>query len=101
MDDLVATREDGLDVELPTGTPGTRRASASSSPGRRSAFDGMHAKKEHSPPTSRSSTIATETPFSPSRPAITSPGAPGPDHDHVELALAHVDLPVSDFGRTP
>ena len=62
----------------PVATPGTRRASAASSTGRRSAFDGMHAKKEHSPPTSRSSTIATSTPASPSLPAITSPGAPAP-----------------------
>ena len=62
----------------PTSIPGTRRASATSSPGRRSAFEGMQAKKEHSPPTSRSSTTATESPASPRRPATTSPGAPAP-----------------------
>ena len=38
------------------------------SPGRSSAFDGMQAQNEHSPPTSRSSTIATASPVWPSRP---------------------------------
>ena len=59
-------------------TPGTRRASASSSPGRSSPFDGMQAQKEHSPPTLRSSTIATSRPASASRPAATSPPGPAP-----------------------
>ena len=58
--------------------PGMRRASASASYGRSSAFDGMHAQNEHSPPTSRSSTIATVEPGSASRPAATSPAGPAP-----------------------
>ena len=55
-----------------------RRASASASYGRSSAFEGMHAQNEHSPPTSRSSTIATLSPCSASRPAATSPAGPAP-----------------------
>ena len=58
--------------------PGTRRASASASYGRSSAFEGMHAQNEHSPPTSRSSTIATLSPCSARRPAATSPAGPAP-----------------------
>ena len=38
----------------------------------------MHAQNEHSPPTSRSSTIATFSPCSASRPAATSPAGPAP-----------------------
>ena len=55
-----------------------RRASASASYGRSSALDGMHAQNEHSPPTSRSSTIATSSPSPASRPAATSPAGPAP-----------------------
>ncbi len=58
--------------------PRTRRASASTSAGRSSAFDGMQAQNEHSPPTFRSSTIATRRPPSASRPAATSPPGPAP-----------------------
>ena len=58
--------------------PGMRRASASTSPGRSSALDGMQAQNEHSPPTLRSSTIATSRPASASRPAATSPPGPAP-----------------------
>ena len=46
VDHLVAAVEDRLRVELAghgPATPGTRRASASSSPGRSSAFEGMQA----------------------------------------------------------
>ena len=46
VDHLVAAVEDRLRVELAgdrAATPGTRRASASSSPGRSSAFEGMQA----------------------------------------------------------
>ena len=79
VDDLVAAREHGGRVELSPDRdardPSRLRGDLT---GPQRPFDGMHAKKEHSPPTSRSSTIATETPFSPSRPAITSPGAPAP-----------------------
>ena len=38
----------------------------------------MHAQYEHSPPTLRSSTIATASPASASRPAATSPPGPAP-----------------------
>ena len=58
--------------------PGIRRTSSSASYGRSSALDGMHAQNEHSPPTSRSSTIATFSPPSASRPAATSPAGPAP-----------------------
>ena len=81
MDDLVAALEHGRDVELAVdrlAAPGTRRASARTSPGRSRAFDGMHAQNEHSPPTLRSSTIATSSPASASRPAATSPPGPAP-----------------------
>ena len=50
----------------------------------------MQAKNEHSPPTSRPSTIATESPRSPSLPATHFAGGAGADHDHVELAHAHL-----------
>ena len=72
------------DPVIASAAPGTRRASASASYGRSSAFDGMHAQNEHSPPTSRSSTIATLSPSSARRPAATSPAGPGTDHHHVE-----------------
>ena len=58
--------------------PGMRRASASTSAGRSSAFEGMQAQNEHSPPTLRSSTIATSRPPWASRPAATSPPGPAP-----------------------
>ncbi len=54
--------------------------------GRSSAFEGMHAQKEHSPPTLRSSTIATSRPPWASRPAATSPPGPAPEHHHVVAA---------------
>ena len=63
---------------IASAAPGMRRASARTSPGRSSAFDGMQAQKEHSPPTLRSSTIATSSPASASRPAATSPPGPAP-----------------------
>jgi hypothetical protein len=58
--------------------PGTRRTSARTSAGRSRPFDGMHAQNEHSPPTFRSSTIATLRPAPASRPAATSPPGPAP-----------------------
>ena len=58
--------------------PGIRLTSSSASYGRSSAFEGMHAQNEHSPPTSRSSTIATSSPSSASLPAATSPAGPAP-----------------------
>ena len=64
--------------------PGTRRASASASYGRSSALDGMHAQNEHSPPTSRSSTIATLRPCVREPPRRHLAGRPGSDHHHVE-----------------
>src|SRR5829696_4861176 len=70
-----ATSSDPLTA---SSAPGLRLTSASASYGRRSAFDGMHAQNEHSPPTSRSSTIATSSPCSASRPAATSPAGPAP-----------------------
>src|SRR5436190_11088515 len=41
-------------------------------------FDGTQPQNEHSPPTRRSSTIATERPPSAARPAAFSPGGPAP-----------------------
>ncbi len=42
--------------------PSRRLAASRAWPLRRSAFEGMHAQYEHSPPTSSASTIATESP---------------------------------------
>jgi len=42
--------------------PARRRAARSAWPLRSSAFEGMHAQYEHSPPTSSDSMIATRTP---------------------------------------
>ena len=47
----------------------------------------MHAQNEHSPPTSRSSTIATFSPFSASRPAATSPAGPAPTTTTSKLRM--------------
>src|SRR5439155_1306168 len=58
--------------------PGTRRASASTSPGRSSPLLGMHAQYEHSPPRSSASTTAIRKPQSPHRPAMFSPAGPPP-----------------------
>jgi hypothetical protein len=63
---------------MASAAPGMRRASSSTSYGRSSDFDGMQAQNEHSPPTRRSSTTATASPPSPSRPAATSPAGPAP-----------------------
>src|SRR4029453_3369920 len=54
------------------------RAAWAASPGRSSVLDGMHAKYEHSPPTSSRSTSATRSPPSASAPAQCSPGDPPP-----------------------
>ena len=64
--------------------PGMRRTSASASYGRSSALEGMHAQNEHSPPTRRSSTIATFEPAvgEPARRHLA--GRSGADHHHVE-----------------
>ena len=67
--------------------PGIRLTSASASYGRSSALDGMHAQNEHSPPTSRSSTIATFSPCSASRPAATSPAGPAPTTTTSKLRM--------------
>src|SRR3954449_9689045 len=48
----------------------------------------MHAQYEHSPPTSRSSTIATSSPCSASRPAATSPAGPAPITTTSKLRIA-------------
>ena len=64
--------------------PGTRRASASTSPGRSSALDGMHAQNEHSPPTFRSSTIATSQPGIRQPPRRHLAAGSGADHHNVE-----------------
>ena len=58
--------------------PGTRRAAASSCPGRSSVLLGMHAQYEHSPPSSSASTTAIESPQSVQRPATFSPAGPPP-----------------------
>src|ERR671918_1166992 len=58
--------------------PGTRRAAASTSPGRISVFDGMQPQYEHSPPTSSRSTSATESPPAAQRSTATSPAGPPP-----------------------
>ena len=74
--------------------PGTRRASASACAGRSSALDGMHAQNEHSPPTSRSSTIATSTSRCAQPPRDHLAGRARAQHHHVDLAdLAHAVLP--------
>src|SRR3954447_2501750 len=52
----------------------------------------MHAQNEHSPPTSRSSTIATLCPLSASRPAATSPAGPAPTTTTSKL---RIHAPVS------
>ena len=54
------------------------RAPCTASPGRSSVLDGMHAKYEHSPPTSSRSTTATRSPPSAKAPAQCSPGEPAP-----------------------
>ena len=59
--------------------PGTRAASARTSWGRSSAFEGMQASYEHSPPTRWLSTSATRLPpRSARRPAAISPAGPAP-----------------------
>jgi len=58
--------------------PGTRRAAASTSPGRSRTLEGMHPQYEHSPPTSSRSTMATDSPASAQRPATFSPAGPAP-----------------------
>ncbi len=68
-------------TELPVtaaAAPGTRRAAASTSPGRISALLGIQPQYEHSPPTSSRSTMATERPASAQRPAAFSPAGPAP-----------------------
>ena len=72
---------------IASAAPGIRRASASASYGRSSPLDGMHAQYEHSPPISRSSTIATLKPASPSRPAATSPAGPAPTTTTSKLRI--------------
>ena len=69
---------------IASAAPGMRRASASASYGRSSALEGMHAQNEHSPPTSRSSTIATLMPVLRQPPGGDLAGRPCPDHHHVE-----------------
>ena len=54
------------------------RAPCTASPGRSSAFDGMHAQYEHRPPTRSRSTTATRRPPSAMAAAQCSPGAPPP-----------------------
>ena len=61
-----------------TFTPGTSRAIATSAAGRRSVLDGMHAQYEQLPPTSRASTIATDSPVRLARSATFSPTGPAP-----------------------
>ena len=54
------------------------RAPCTASPGRSSAFDGMHAQYVHRPPTKSRSTTATRRPPSARAAAQCSPGAPPP-----------------------
>src|SRR6516165_5193289 len=58
--------------------PGARFAAARTSPGRMSVLLGMHPQKEHSPPTSSRSMMATRRPPSARRPAACSPAGPAP-----------------------
>src|SRR5437016_605204 len=58
--------------------PGTRRAAAMTSPGRSNVLLGMQPQYEHSPPTRRCSTRATDRPPSAQRPAAFSPAGPAP-----------------------
>src|SRR3954467_5396217 len=58
--------------------PGTRRAAASTSPGRSRVLLGMQPQYEHSPPTRSFSTRATDHPRSAQRPAATPPAGPPP-----------------------
>ena len=91
VDDLVAPREHRGDVELTRhglGRAGDPLDLRERFVGRSRAFDGMHAQYEHSPPTSRSSTIATFSPFSASRPATTSPAGPAPSTTTSKLRMA-------------
>ena len=83
--------------------PGCRRASSSAWAGRSSAFDGMQAQNEHSPPTSRSSTRATSKPASPSRPAATSPAGPAPITitSKVRSAMAVIVSECGPRGTSP
>jgi hypothetical protein len=85
---------------MASAAPGIRCASASASYGRSSAFDGMHAQNEHSPPTSRSSTMATFKPLSPSRPAATSPAGPAPITTTSKLRMNAPDRLYNGGRRT-
>lgn len=64
--------------------PRVRRVSASTSAGRGSALDDMHAENKHSPPTRCSSTMATSRPGWACRPSGHLAGRPRA-HDDVEL----------------
>ena len=77
--------------------PGIRLTSSSASYGRSSAFEGMHAQNEHSPPTRRSSTTATFRPPSASRPAATSPAGPAPITTTSKLCM----VATLSSGRCP
>ena len=78
--------------------PGTRRVAASMSPGRNKVLEGMQPQNEHSPPTSRPSTTAVDSPPTAHRPATLSPAGPAPttttskssaiDHPPVTRACA-------------
>ena len=90
VDHLVAAGEHGGDVQLAGDRlrgAGDPRTSASASYGRSSAFEGMQAQNEHSPPTRRSSTIATFSPSPASRPAATSPAGPAPITTTSKLSM--------------
>ena len=55
----------------------------------------MHAQNEHSPPTSRSSTIATSSPCLGEPPAATSPAGPAPITTTSKLRMRPAPYPRS------
>src|SRR5437879_2524112 len=61
----------------------------------------MHPQNEHSPPTRRSSTMATDSPPSAQRPAAFSPGGPAPITITSNASLAPFAWPASLISIPP
>ena len=82
--------------------PSTARAARTAAALRSSAFEGMHAQYEHSPPTSSASTIAVLIPPCTARSATFSPTAPAPITitSYSRSAMA-VTLPPRRVGAQP
>src|SRR5262249_13888678 len=78
--------------------PATRRAAATTSPGRSSTLDGMQPQYEHSPPTSSRSTMPTDRPCSAQRPAATPPAGPAPMTTTSKVRVAISAPPQQQVG---